>query len=194
MNSSNKWSHGDSRPSWPHSIAQGLMLFCLWSKNSCLVIILLFCYLIREVWMWLPRTWNLSSWTIILWAEGKNCILCLNNIYIFVASVTCSGFGFPIIRVPCRVWGWMNIFTRSRVRVRVGFSSRVSGTGPRKLHPTPTQPVAIPNILCGAPTLTWSGIYLPILRDEIVVQSLHLSNLLLFAFHTCNLYTFTFLE
>jgi len=96
MNSSNKWSHGDSRPSWPHSIAQGLMLFCLWSKNSCLVIILLFCYLIREVWMWLPRTWNLSSWTIILWAEGKNCILCLNNIYIFVASVTCSGFGFPV--------------------------------------------------------------------------------------------------
>ena len=136
MNSSNKWSHGDSRPSWPHSIAQGLMLFCLWSKNSCLVIILLFCYLIREVWMWLPRTWNLSSWTIILWAEGKNCILCLNNIYIFVASVTCSGFGFPIIRVPVGFGaGWT-------FSPEVGFGSG-SGFLPEfrgRVHESSTQP------------------------------------------------------
>jgi hypothetical protein len=36
-----------------------------------------------------------------------------------------------------------DISTRMGFRVRGGFTVRVSGVGPRKLHPTPTRPVAI---------------------------------------------------
>lgn len=64
-----------------------------------------------------------------------------------------SGYGSPRVRV------WVSVFTRIIFRVRVGFLIRVSGAGPRTIHPTRTCPVASPTppFLSRSPVGTVSG-------------------------------------
>jgi hypothetical protein len=57
-------------------------------------------------------------------------------------------------------------------RGRVGFTVRVSGSGPRKLHPAPTRPVAIHNYKCQLTSLvgTVHGLFMP---PTVSVRSQH---------------------
>jgi hypothetical protein len=95
------------------------MPFFWWSMNvwSCLLAIGLV-YLLQTVLLVLPVCWKPA--------------------HLFRVCGSPTGCGPPRVRVRVRV------FTRITIRVRVGSAIRVSGAGPRTLHPTRTRPIANP--------------------------------------------------
>jgi hypothetical protein len=64
---------------------------------------------------------------------------CWKSAHLFRVCGSPTGCGPPRVRVRVRV------FTRNTIRVRVGSAIRVSGAGPRTLHPTRTRPIAKPS-------------------------------------------------
>jgi hypothetical protein len=66
-------------------------------------------------------------------------LVCWKPTRLFRVCGSPTGCGPPRVRVRVR------IFTRNTIRVRVGSAIRVSGAGPRTLHPTRTRPIAKPS-------------------------------------------------